>query len=255
MASKDDPRIEASERTFKILEVIKEQNGASLTDIAEILDISKSSVHYHIKTLMRNKFIIKEEDIYRPGLEFLRFGEAARNHLELYHVGKPEVECLSRKSGELAHLLVEEHGDGVYLYRSEGEQAVDLGEHSGMRFPLHTKALGKAILANLPEDTVYNVIGQTDLQRKTSNTITDFNDLIGELDDIRAQGYAFEKSEWKEGLNAVAAPVTDDRGIAIGAVDIAGPRSRMKEQKLEEELPERVISAANVIELNLSSPN
>jgi DNA-binding IclR family transcriptional regulator len=121
-----------------------------------------------------------------------------------------------------------------------------------MRVGLHCTSLGKAILAYLPEERVDEIVDRWGLPARTADTITTREELDAELERIRERGYAQDNGERLSGLRCVAAPITDTDGVAIGAVSVAGPTSRMKGERFESEIPERVQSVANVTEINLT---
>jgi len=252
MTNDDGATVGATETTLRVLETLKELDGAGVTEVADRLDLPKSTVHNHVSTLLRNEYVVKEGDTYRVGLQFLEFGEYIRDRMPIYDVARPEVERLAEETGELANLLVEEHGKGVYLSRAKGSRAVRLDTYAGMRVHLHCTALGKAILAHLPDERVREIIDTHGLPERTDTTITDEATLLEELEETRERGYAYDTEERLAGLRCVAAPIRNLDGNALGAISVSGPTSRMKGERFEEAVPEELISTANVIELNLN---
>ena len=244
--------IGALETSLRILEALKEHDSAGVTDLSRRLDIPKSTVYSHLSTLRENEYVVNEDDEYRLGLKFLDFGEHTRDRLRVYRVARSELDALAAETGELANLLVEEHGEGVYLQRCKGDRAVNLDTRTGMRVKLHCTSLGKAVLAHLPDERVDAILDHHGLPERTPDTITDRGELDAELERVRERGYAQDDGERLSGLRCIAAPITDQDGVAVGAVSVAGPTSRIKGDRYHEEIPERVRSAANVIELNMT---
>jgi DNA-binding IclR family transcriptional regulator len=121
-----------------------------------------------------------------------------------------------------------------------------------MQVHLHCTALGKAILAYLPEERVREIIDTHGLPERTDATITDEEELFDELEGIRDRGYARDMEERVAGLLCVAAPIRNLDGDPLGAISVSGPTSRMKGERFDEEVPEELTSTANVIELNLN---
>ena len=253
MGNKAKNPIKGTEKTVRIVEALKEMDGAGVTELANRLDLSKGTVHDYLSTLRQYNYVVKEGDTYHVGLGFFELGEYARNRIRIYHVAKPEVSKLAEETGELANLLYEEHGLGVYLYRARGENAVTLDTHTGKRRYLHNTALGKAILAHMPRERVEEILAQHGLPQETEKTITDRDKLYDELDAIQERGYAYCNQERVEGLQCVATPLvsrSDER--VLGAISIAGPTTRMKGERIEEEIPNKLLQAANVIEINVN---
>jgi len=252
MEKKQRPSVAATETSFEIIEALIELDGAGTTEIADHTGTTKSTVYNHLQTLLNRDYIVKKNGTYDVGLKFLRVGEYARSRHDIAQVGPDEIDKLAEKTNEMANLVVEEHGQGVFLYRAKGSDAVHMDTHTGKRLPLHTTAFGKAILAHLPEERVESIIEQHGLSEHTKHTITDREPLYDELEVIRDEGYAFDREERLKGLRCVAAPIVDDEGRAIGATSVSGPKDRLRDERFEEEFPKLVRASANVIEINMT---
>jgi DNA-binding IclR family transcriptional regulator len=244
--------IMAVENTAAILKKVAELNEAGVTELATHLDITKGTVHNHLSTLEESELVVKDGDQFRLGLRFFEFGEQIRNQHKIYEVGKPEVDKLAEETGELGNILVEEHGQGIYLYRARGENALSLDTGIGSWIYLHQTGLGKAILAHLSEERVDEIIAEHSLKPNTTHTLTTRDALFEDLAQIREQGYALDMEERAEGIRCVAVPVITNDGIVRGAISVAGPASRMHREHLESTVSDIVKRAANVTSINLS---
>lgn len=249
-----DPKhpVRTTEKTLTLIEELKQRGPAGVTELSEGINMGKSAVHNHLSTLQDHGYVLKTNDKYQLGLKFLEIGGSIRKSMEFYQVAEPEVKSLADDTGELANLLVEEQGFGVYLMRSKGEDAVDLDTYAGLRTYLHTTALGKAILAHLPESRVEAIIERRGLEPKTPRSIGSREELFDALESVRDRGYAIDDGERLEGLRCIGAPVKPSSDEVLGAVSISAPTSRVSDEELHGELSERVLSAANVIELNIN---
>ena len=237
------------DRALEIVEIIQELDGAGVSEIAGRVDIGKSAVHNHLNTLENRDYLTKEDDEYHIGLSFLSLGVYARNRNEIYDVARHEVDKLAEETGELANLLVEKDGTGVYLYQSKGENAVELDTYEGKRVSLHCTGLGKAILGFRSDEEVDAVLDKYGMPRMTENTITDRDAFFDELEDIREQKYAVDREERLTGLCCVAAPITDSDDRSIGSISVACPLHRVGEERFSNDLTDAVLGTANVIEL------
>ena len=244
--------VRTTEKTLALIEELMRRGPSGVTELAQDLDMGKSAVHNHLTTLQDHGYVLKTGDQYQPGLKFLEVGGSIRKSMKLYQVAEPEVKALADETGELTNLLVEEQGLGVYLMRSKGEDAVDLDTYAGLRTHLHTTALGKAILAHLPEPRVEDIIEQHGLVRETPRSIGSREELFDALEAVRDRGYAIDDGERLAGLRCIAAPVKDASDDVLGAVSVSSPATRISDESLHGELSERVLSAANVIELNIN---
>jgi len=241
--------VRTTEKTLSIIEELKRQNGARLTDLVDELDMGKSAIHNHLSTLQEYGYVIQQSDEYRLSLKFLDLGGYTRSKMDIYKISEPEVSKLAERSGELVNLLVEENGKGVYLSRAKGDRAVDLDTYVGFSHHLHSSALGKAILANLPRSRVLEIIEHHGLPEITPHTITDRDELLDELERTRERGFAVDDKERLEGLRCVAAPIRLESN-RIAAVSISAPKARMADDWESNEYVTQVMKTANVIELN-----
>jgi len=251
--TEDGPRtVDAVQRASDIIIALQELDGAGVTELADHLGVSKSGVHTQLTTLERNELVVKKNGKYTLSLQFLDFGRYVRSRVNYYGIVEKEVEKLAQKTGEVAQFMVEEHGRGVYLHKARGENAIQTSSYVGDRNLLHCTALGKAILSELPQDDVEDVIDRHGLARQTPNTITDRQELLEELERIRKQGVAYDREEILEGMQCIATSVITQEGDLLGAVSVTGPNSRMQQDRLENELADRVEHTANVIEINVA---
>lgn len=237
--------------TLRILEELQERDEAGVTELSDSLDLPKSTVHSHLNTLQEQEYVVNDGEVYALGLQFLKLGEHSRDRIDLFEFAREEADALAERTGEVTNIATWEYGQGVYLYRAQGNQAVQLDTYAGMRFYLHCTALGKAILANLPEEDVNDIITHRGLPERTDATITSRDALYDELTSVRERGYAYDLEERLPGLRCVAAPITRTEGYPLGAISVAGPTNRMKDDRFETEIPEMLLNAANVIELNV----
>ena len=244
--------VNAAKTSFDIINTLRELEGAGVSELADELDKPTSTIHDHLRTLESEEYLVKDGGEYYVGTRFLGIGEQARARQKVYTIARQEVDELAAETGEHTNLLIEEHGRGIFLYKSRGPDAVQLDTHAGMRVHLQTTALGKTIMAHRPREEVDGIIDRHGLPQVTERTITDRDELYDELDEIAERGYAYDDEERVKGMRCVAAPITNNEGRAIAAISVSGPKSRMRGQQFREEVPDLILSSANVIEVNLT---
>jgi DNA-binding IclR family transcriptional regulator len=246
--------VKSDETLLEIIETVRERNGATVTELAADLDLAKSSVHSHLKTLEAHGFVHREDGEYRIGYRFLDYGIWARNQMDLFQVAKPRLQELADETGYKVWCIVERQGKAVYLYGVEGESPIQTYAREGGVTELHFLAAGKAILAHLPEERREALIGDGQLPEKTNSTITDPDELRAELETIREQEVAFNIGEALEGLNAIGAPIKRIEEGVHGAISLSGPAKHLTKEQLEEEYVERLLGKKNEIEINIRHP-
>ncbi len=242
--------VDAVRTTFAVLKALVELDGAGVTRLANRLQIPKSTIHNHLTTLREDGWIVKDRhDQYHVGFRFVDVSYHAKRRLRIYDMVKREVNELAEESGEMALFTVEEHGMGVCLHRKLGPNAIETPLYVGYRSTLHHTAVGKAILAFLPEERVEEIIERRGLEPETEHTITDRGELYAELEEIRETGVAYNHQETITGLVGVGVPIKRQNGSVVGAISIIGPTSRMGTERLDEYLT-MIQRSVNVIEIN-----
>lgn len=229
------------ETAFDIVELIAEDPKTTTRELAERLDYSRSTVHYYLKTLEKHRFVAEEEDGYRLGVRFLHYGtHAVRNH-PLTGVLDDEVEKLAREAETTALFAVHRQGRSVFVAQSSNGP-LDGMEYFGTERYLHATAFGKALLAQLPEETVVTIIERDGLPEVSPGVVTDREALTEELEAIRERGFAYERGDLGEDVCSVAAPIVRNREEeTVGAIGIVGrtedvpdPGSHIKAQRFAE---------------------
>lgn len=245
-------RISTVEKAFELVEALERLDGARASVLANHLEMPVSTVHDYLTTLEQIQYVTKEDNVYRPGTRFLEIGEAERTKLPLYQIAEPELSALAEETGELATLMVEEHGKGVLLDIKEGEDAIQLHTYPGVRMPLHTSALGKSILAHLPKDRVNEIIDEHGLTAMTKNTVTERERLEKQFEDAREQGYVIDRGERIDGVLCLAVPILGRRDRVMGAICVCSPASRIDRNEDLEQIRDAVMRTANMIQVNLN---
>ena len=249
MGDQPSTEVSAVDRTIRIVETLRDLQPAGVTEVANAAGLAKSSVYNHLETLGNAGYVIKNDGEYELGLRFLPLGEAARQRLSVYRAARSEVEQLGREMGTNAYLSVEERGLATVIFRHL-ENEIDLGS-IGTTVPLTTSSMGKAILAQLPEGRIDEIVDRHGLPRMTESSIVDRDTLDEELERIRQQGFARDEGEHVKRLRGVGAAVLGPDGAVRGAVSVSGPEREFRGTFFEEELPDAVLDVTNVIELKL----
>jgi DNA-binding IclR family transcriptional regulator len=243
--------VTTTETSIRILERLKANGRTSLAGLADELEMARSTIHRHLLTLENNDLIGREDGEYHLGLRFLDLGMRARDRIEFYHAARPLVDRLAAETDEKVWLVAKDGRFSVHLYKSYGDNPLETSARVGQRRYLHQLAAGKAILSELPNEEIRDVLDHCGLPEQTEHTITERDELLGELDGISDRGYAFNRGESITGLNAVGAPIRDTEGHPVGAISISGPANRVKGDLLREELPDKLLAAIDEIHIHL----
>jgi DNA-binding IclR family transcriptional regulator len=237
-------RIQAIERAVAILGAFSaERPELGVTELAEVLDLHKSTVHRFLVNLERAGLVerIPRSGRYRLGLRLFELGSLVIQQMNLWDEALPFLEALVRESGETGHLAVLDGGEAIYVERVETRRALRIPSAMGRGYPVHATSLGKVLLAHQPDIRVREIIAERGLARFTRNTIADSDVLLAELAEVRRQGYAIDDEEYDEGLRCIGAPIMDHTGQVVAALGIGGPVTRVT--------PERVPELARLVKL------
>ena len=241
------------EKAFLILERLKNEDRAGVSDLSNELGLPKSTVHIYLQTFRKLGFVVQENNDYSLSYRFLEYGGQIRNRSKLYQVAKLEVDQLAMDTGEVANLGIEEGGHRILLYKAGGRDAIHDNAPIGEYTHMHWTALGKAMLAEFPRSRVESIIETHGLPTANEHTITDSDTLFTELERIHEQGYSVEDQERRQGVLTIGVPIMDrSSDEVISAISISGPKSRLDEPETFEDLVSAVKQAANVIELRYS---
>ncbi|MFC6719230.1 IclR family transcriptional regulator [Natrialbaceae archaeon GCM10025810] len=244
-------RIASTKTSFDIVHALQENGPARLSEIAAELDLTESTAHRHLNTLCDLRYVSRDGERYQIGLRFARLGRAARTRDPAYEMAGRYVRTLADGTEERSQFVVEDHGLGIYVHVETGNKAVRAGFGVGRQIHLHCASAGKSILAHYPRERVDEILDRWEMPALTENTITDREELYAELERVRERGVAFNREEHVDGINGAAVPVRRD-GAVIGALAVAGPSHRLDGERLENDLADRLLAAANELELHVT---
>lgn len=219
---KGGKQIQSLDTAFKIINSIGTGELATLDELTNHLDLSKSTVHYYLRTLESDRYIVKTSDGYRLGLRCLELGGRALNQHGFARLIANEVDQLAKEVQHTAVVAVEEGGKSVVVYRAWPAEEESLDCRLGAEHYLHATAFGKAILSYLPEEDVESILDYHGLPARTENTITDREALFEERETTRTKEVAFDDGEHREGARSIAAPILRENGDVYGAIGIVG---------------------------------
>jgi DNA-binding IclR family transcriptional regulator len=211
----------------------REDPARSLTQIAEAIHMSKTTVHRLLATLENKRFITRDNatGLYRLGLRFIEMASLVLQDVELHRWAQPYLQRLVKECGETVDLSILDGSHVIYLEVIESPQRVKLAAAVGQRLPACFTASGKALLAFLPEEPVKKIISEN-LAATTNHNPVSIPEMIEDLRATAARGYAISEQEYEEEINAVAAPIFDKDRNPIASIAIVGPSFRLSKDRL-----------------------
>jgi DNA-binding IclR family transcriptional regulator len=211
----------AISKTLAVLEAVAEHQR--LADIAEATGLPKSTVHRILQALVEQDFAIAAGDgSYLAGPRILSLAGQVLSGFDFARQLGPALRELQRATGFTIHFALLSGAEAIYVEKLENAgQPYRMASRVGMRLPLHCTAIGKAILASLPESDAERLLAEAGLERRTPNTITKLPDMRRELELVRARGFSIDDEENEESTRCVGAPVFDHQGRVLGGISVS----------------------------------
>lgn len=243
--------VKSDERLFDIIQALQDLHVAGVTELATHLEMNKSSVHKHLKTLEKNDYVVNSSGTYRLSFKFLYHGGYVRQQNLLSRLTRRKVNEVADDTDQLVTFSVVEHGKGIIVYLRNDRYGLRETLHVGRRFHLHQNAAGKAMLAQVPDTRVEAIIREHGLPSATPNTIQDEDELFEELSQIRQRGFSMAFEEQIEGAHAISASASDLDGETTGAVTLYCPTGSLTNRETRERYASIVRDAVNELKLQI----
>ena len=246
------------ERGLAILSAFR--SGQPLLGVSELargVGLSRSTAHRYIATLASLGYLQQDPSTrkYRLGPRVLDLGFSAINSMDLREVAAPHLQALSDETGHTVNMAVLDGPDIVYIERCrtarQGQREIDLNLHVGSRLPAYCTSLGKVLLANLADDKLRETLKQVQFTQRGPNTLTAREELLRELERVRASDLAVNNEELAYGLRSIAVPVWGSGGKVVAAIYVAVHRSAGSIEELADRLSPSLRHAAAEISARL----
>ena len=217
--------VQSVERAFDLLNHIADAGGrTTLSELSASVDLPMPTIHRLLKTLVGLGAARQLSDRgYALGPSLIRLGNLAGEQLGT--IARPYLRALVNELSESANVAVLDGDMVVYADQVPSSQQMRMFTEVGRRVHPHCTAVGKALLADTPEEDVRALLARTGLPRHTDRTLTRADDFVAALSAVREQGYALDEGEQEVGVRCVA--VALDRGPLALALSISGPAPRM----------------------------
>jgi len=230
-------QVRSVNRAVDILELVASRPGQTLTQLAEALEIPKSTCFTIINTLLARSLLSQDSfsGRFHLGVTTIQLGGACLRELDVRKVARPHMERLVTATRETAILAVLQEPDlsVIYIEKVDSPEVVALALELGRRVPSYCSALGKALLAHVPAHRLEQYLKSRTFKAMTPRTLTDPDELRAHLQTVRQVGYAINDLELDNEGWGIACPIFDHTGQAVAALSVAGPIYRFTPDRLE----------------------
>jgi IclR family acetate operon transcriptional repressor len=233
--------IQSVDNALHLLVMLRRDGVLRVSDAAAELDVARSTAHRLVSMLRFRGFVEQAQDrTYRPGPAFTDFGGSHAWATTLASIARPHLLRLTERTNESSNAVIRAGRDIQFIESAESTQTLRVGARVGVRLSARLTASGKVLLADLPFDQVVALYPDLadDLEGRLAFERT--------LEVTRRQGFAACFAECERGVAAVAMGVRDATGGMVGAVAIAAPTVRLKQDKVAQLLPALTEAVRNI---------
>ncbi|PIJ51435.1 DNA-binding transcriptional regulator KdgR [Erwinia sp. OLTSP20] len=220
-------------KVFAILQALGEAGATGITELAQRVGMSKSTVYRFVQTMKAQGYVSQqgETEKYRLTLKLFELGSASLQQLDLIRLADAEMRELSRLTHETIHLGALDHDSIIYIHKIDSLYNLQMYSRIGRRNPLYSTAIGKVLLAWRPRGEVTTLLSGVTFIRHTQRTLTDTDALLAVLEQVNRQGYAEDNEEQERGIRCLAVPVFDRFDRVIAGVSLSFPSLRFDQQQ------------------------
>jgi DNA-binding IclR family transcriptional regulator len=218
---------------LRILELLGERAPLTLTDVSRALGLAPSTPPRLLAMLRYHDFVRQDPGTktYRPGRGLLTIALSATGGIDARALARPELEALRGRVDETVHLVALDGATALFLDSVESRRAVRVTSRVGAAMPAHCTASGKALLVQLPDSRLRQILGPDPLPGMTGRSLTTLAALRRELRAVRQSGYATNFGESEDGLAAVAVPIPGGAGGSELSITVSTPSDRLDRRR------------------------
>lgn len=232
--------IQSAERIFSIIETLSANGPMRLIDLSEVIGLHKSTVHRLLTSLISMDYVAQNEidNTYFLTFKIVELSGMLLKNTDILSIIHPYAMELSEQCGETVHFVKRIGCEVMYLDKLESasvrSRSVRMASQVGFKRSMYSSAVGKSILAYLPEEEVRAVWDNTNVEKKTQYTITTYDGLLKELEKIRGCGYALDNEENELGIRCIAVAVQDYHDSPQYALSISTLKSLFPDSRISE---------------------
>jgi len=230
-------QVQSLTRGLSILECLaRAEGGLTLTDVAQRCSLPPSTAHRLLATLQKTGYVYQAGDLglWYVGLQAFTVGSSFLANRDFVAQSHVSMRRLMEQSGETANLAILDETEAVFIAQVQCREIMRLLVKLGSRVPLHASGVGKAIFAALPDERIDAILKVKGLPRITENTIVAPEIMWASLQVVRQRGWSFDDEEHALGTRCVAAPIYDEHAEPLGAISLAGPTTRLPDERIKQ---------------------
>jgi DNA-binding IclR family transcriptional regulator len=223
-------------KALDIIDAVSKLGSAGIREISSKTGFPPATTHRIAATLVKRRFFNQDPvtKTYSLSLRFLELGTQVQQQFDLPTIARPHLQKLMSETGQSANLAIRDGDSVVYLDQVQNDNSMlKIFTRLGTRAPLYSTGVGKMLLSQWSKSDLDSYLTRTHLISYTSHTLVSRTQIIKELEQISARGFAVDNEEMEEGVRCVAALVFDHRQQIAAAVSISGAAMRITADRIE----------------------
>lgn len=240
--------IQSLERGLAVLTSFsKERKSQTLSEVAQNTGLTRATARRVLLTLVDLGYVHQNNRTFSLTPKVLDIGYSYLSSFEVVELAQQPMEKLVEAVKESSSMAVLDDDDIVYVARVPTSRIMTISLAIGSRLPAYPTSMGRVLLAGLPDEELDAYIARTKFERLTERTVTDPEQFRAIIEKVRADGYALVDQELEEGVRSIAAPITNEEGKVIAAMNVSCHASRVTVERMRKELRPHLLEAAREI--------
>ena len=242
--------IQVSERIFRTIECMAQNGPIGLLDLSKELSLNKTTVHRILNSLICMDYVKQDPDTLKYSLTFkiCSISNQILSQNTMIDIARPYLHELAEQTGEIVHLVQLIETEAVYIDKVEATRnTVRLVSMVGKMIPLYCSGVGKAMLADMPDEKIDLIWKNSKIRKLTDYTITDYQVFRETIEQIRRNGYALDNEENEIDVRCVAVSLKNFSGKSTYAISVSAPKDRMSDERILQ-LTELILQTKNKIQ-------
>ena len=228
--------IQVAERLFGALEYLVRNGQSSLTELTQALHLNKSTTHRILASLQCMDYVRQDPESgrYEATFKLVDLADRLMEQVDVAQMARPHLKNLAARVKETVHFVERDGSEVIYIDKVDPyDHSIRMTSHIGSRMPFYRSGVGKAMAANMSDPEIRTLWENCTIERRTAYTITNLDEFMDEIAEVRRKGYALDNEENEAGVRCIAAALSLDGGSRY-AFSISVPISRMDNDRIRE---------------------
>lgn len=238
--------IEALARGLQVIRVFDEGNPVlTLTEVATASGLARPTARRILITLMDLGYVRSNNGTFFLTPRVLELGMSYISSAKVFTLLRTHLQALSRATNESCSIAQLDGSDALYVSRVAVPKLVSLRVSIGTRFPANATSLGKVLLAGLDEEGLERALSTPSRSGTRAAANPSHAELVAELRQVRAQGWAMSDGGVAPAIRSIAAPIRDGRGNVVAAVNVSAHAMETPREMLLDVILPQLLDAAS----------